>query len=221
MKNQTKRILFILTTIFLTLVPTTFAQTNSVPIMGGKIFMQRGAPNTSNALIETAGFTALSRFSDGGGNSVWDVCSVSSSPAFCKAGTIFGVPNFPTVEIGFCGACNPPQFPNGTFTINGTTYENVYFRGQFQFSQETFPVAPISTAKRKGFVKFRKPFTLAGKLQVCRTASETGCSAENILFDGQINGHGTLTFKAKIVIDEQISPRPFLMRESIEYQFER
>lgn len=216
-----KRLFLILTTIFLTVGSATFAQTTVVPITGGRFFMQRGAQSTSNAQLETANFTALSWLSDNGGNSVWDICSVSSNPSFCKSGTTFSVPSFPTVEIGFCGACSPPQFPHGKFTINGTTYENAYFSGQFQFSQATFIVAPAFLAKRKGFVRFRKPFTMTGNLQVCRTVNEFGCPSENILFNGQITGHGTLTVTTKIVVDQQVSLRPFLIRESIEYQFEQ
>lgn len=211
----------ILTTILLMAGYSAFAQTNAVPITGGRFFMQRGTQSASNAQIETANFTALSWLSDNGGNSVWDVCSISSNPSFCKVGTTFSVPSFPTVEVGFCGACSPPQFPRGTFTINGTTYENAYFSGQFQFSQATFLVAPILLAKRKGFVRFRKAFTMKGNLQVCRTVNEFGCLSENVLFNGQVIGHGTLTVTTKIFVDQQVSLLPFLVRESIEYQFEQ
>ena len=214
-----KRLFLIITILLLTLGSTAFAQTTSVPITGGRFFMQRGTPNSSNARIETSNFTAVSWVSDSPG-SIWDICSISSNPRFCKSGTTFSVPSFPTTGIGFCGACSPPQFPRGTFTINGTTYENAYFKGQFQFSQETFIVSPAFLAKRKGLVRFRKPFTMTGNLQVCRTVNEFGCTDENIIYDGQINGHGTLTVTTKIVVDNQISIRPFLWRESIEYQFE-
>lgn len=216
-----KRLFLILTAILLTVNFPAFAQTNTVPITGGRFFMQRGAQSLSNALIETANFTALSRLSDNAVTSVWDICSSSSNPPFCKAGTTFSVPSFPTVQLGFCGACNPPQFPRGTFTIKGTTYENAYFRGQFQFSQATFLVAPMLLAKRKGLVRFRKPFTMTGDLEVCRTADEFRCPTENILFNGQISGRGTLTVTTKVRVDSQISPRPFLVRESIEYKFEQ
>ena len=216
-----KRLFLILITILLAAGSATFAQTNATPITGGRFFMQRGAQSTSNARLETSNFTALSWLSDNGGNSVWDVCSISSNPSFCKSGTTFSVPSFPTVEVGFCGSCSPPQFPRGTFTMNGTTYENAYFSGQFQFSQATFTVAPAFLAKRKGFVRFRKPFTMTGNLQVCQTVNEFGCSSENILFNGQIIGRGTLTVTTRIAYDQQTSLRPFLIRESIEYQFEQ
>jgi len=219
-----KKLSLIITTILLTVGSSAFAQTNAMPITGGRFFMQRGTQNLSNASIETAIFTAVSRVSDSGngGGSVWDICSITSNPMFCRAGTTFSVPNFPTIELGFCGTCSPAQFPQGTFTINGTTYENAYFRGQFQFSQETFLVAPAFLTKRKGFVRFRKPFTMTGNLQVCRTFNEFGCSNENILFNGQITGHGTLTVTTKVSVYEQVfSLRPFLVRENIEYQFEQ
>lgn len=216
-----KRLFLITVTILLTAGSFVFAQTNPVPITNGRFFMQRGVQDLTNARIETANFTAISWVNDSGGNSVWDICSISSNPPFCLAGTTFSVPSFPGVHVGFCGACSPPQFPRGTFTINGTTYENAYFSGQFQFSQATFLVAPAFLAKRKGFVRFRKPFTMTGNLQVCRTVNDPSCRDENVVFNGQVTGHGTLTVTTKIVVDTQISLRPFLVRESIEYQFEQ
>lgn len=218
-----KRLFLIIITIFLMTGSSTFAQTNIVPITGGRFFMERNTQSISNALIETANFTALSWLTanSGASNAVWDVCSLSSSQGFCKAGQTFNVPNVPYVEIGFCSACSPPQFPRGTFTINGITYENAHFYGQFHFSQAAFLVTPMLLAKRKGFVRLTKTFTMTGNLQVCRTFADPYCSDANTLFDGQITGHGTLTVRAKILYNEQISSRPFLARESIEYQFEQ
>lgn len=214
-----KRIFLILAITLLATCSLTFAQTNPVPITAGRFFMQTGVQDLTNAQIQTPNFSAVSWVRDTE-NSVWNICSISSNPPFCKFGTTFSVPSFPTVEVGFCGACNPPQFPRGTFTINGTTYENAYFSGQFQFSPASFLVAPALLAKRKGFVRFGKPFTMTGNLQVCRTVNDPFCRPEDVVFNGQISGHGTLTVTTKIVVDSQISPHPFLVRESIEYRFE-
>ena len=196
------------------------AQNGAVPITAGRFFVQRGVQSQTNAQFETANFNALSWINgDGSGNSIWDICSGSSNPRFCKAGSTFTVPNFPTMQVGFCGACSPPQFPFGTFTINGTNYTNVYFLGHLDFSQATFLVAPSHLAKRKGHVVFRSPFTVSGFFQACRTGSDF-CTAANVLYEGHIEGHGTMTVTTRIVYETQISPRPFLVGESIEYQFE-
>lgn len=217
-----KHFFLVLAAIILSSSRPTFGQNSFIPITGGRFFMQRGVSDSSNARIETANFTAISRVSDTGANSVFDICSISSNPAFCSVGTTFSVPLFPTVQVGFCGACNPPQFPQGTFTIDGTTYQNAYFNGQFEFSQARFSVLPAQVSKRKGFVRFRQPFTMTGNLQVCRTvaAADSACRSEDVIYNNQIFGHGTLTVKAKIILDSSVSARPFLQRESIEYKFE-
>ncbi|HLM59234.1 MAG TPA: hypothetical protein VK308_00385 [Pyrinomonadaceae bacterium] len=215
-----KQLFLIITIILLTVGSSTFAQTNPVPITGGRFFMQRGVQDLTNARIETSNFTAISWVSDAIGNSVWDICSLSSNPSFCRSGTTFSVPKSPLVDIGFCGACSPPQFPRGSFTINGTTYENAHFEGLFQFSQVEFLVTPMRVAKRKGLVRLSKPFEMKGALRVCRTAFNPHCTPENLIYSGEIIGQGTLTVTGRIIVDSQISPRPFLWRESIEYKFE-
>jgi len=204
---------------FVFLFSNALAQTNPVQITGGRFFMKRGISETNNARIETANFTAVSRVSDDGGNSVWDVCSISSNPQFCRAGTSFSVPTFPTVQLGFCGACSPPQFPAGTFTINGTTYENVFFGGNFTFSTATFFFPRM--VKRNGSWTNTEKFKMDGTFQVCRVANEFGCPPDKILFDGQITGHGTLTVTNSIKVADWTTPQyVFLLRDSIEYQFE-
>ena len=194
-------------------------QQNAAAITGGRFFIERGAPNLQNARLETADFTATSFVLAGNGNG-WDVCTFVSNPQFCLAGTAFNVPSQPIFTVGFCTACNPPQFPRGTFTINGTTYENVFFTGEFRFSQARFTVAPRLLAKRKKLARFRSGFTMTGDFQVCKTADNLSCRPEDVIYSTQISGRGTLTFSAKILVDPQISTRPFLQRESIEYKFE-
>lgn len=201
------------------LAATAAAQTNPVQITGGRFFMKRGVSETNNARLETANFTAVSRVSDDGGNSAWDICSISSNPMFCKAGTFFSVPSYPIVHVGFCGACSPPQFPAGTFTINGTTYENVFFAGHFDFDTATFFFP--RTVRRKGSLTFRDEFKMEGSLQVCRVVNELGCPAGEILFNGQITGHGTLTVTNLVRVADWTTPQYiFLSRDTIEYQFE-
>lgn len=196
------------------------AQEAAVPITGGRFFMERGVQNLSNATIETANFKAVS-WVGASDQSVWNICSSSSNPQFCRVGTSFNVPAFPIVEVGYCGACNPPQFPRGSFIINGRTYQDVYFSGQFQFSTSTFLASQMLLAKRKGLVRFRSPFTMTGSMKVCRTVNDLGCRDEDTIYDGQITGHGTLTVTTKIELgDWEVPYFLFLTRESIDYQFE-
>ncbi len=209
--------LFVASLIVLLISFPTFAQ--SAQVTAGRFFLERGSPNQSNASISGSNFSALSSVSDSG-LSVWNICEVTSSPAFCKAGTSFSVPTNENLDFGVCGACNPPQFALGTFTLNGTTYDNVYFKGKFQFPQVTFAVSPMFLNKRKGIVRFRKPFTMSGNFEVCSSYNELYCPAQNIIYSGPIGGHGTLSVIGEVNIDTTISSLPFLRRKSIEYRFE-
>lgn len=215
------RKLFLLTiAVFLTFSSLTFAQNSSESITGGRFLMENGNQNDFNARIETANFTITS-YVNPNDNSVWNICSVGSNPPFCKVGTTFKVPTFPTVEVGFCPSCSPPQLRRGNFVLNGTTYQDVFFKGQLQFSTARFLVSPFIVAKRRGFARFTKPFTMTGNIQVCTAVNDSGCVPGTTIYNGQISGRGTLRFVAKIQINETVSPRPFLQRETIEYQFER
>lgn len=196
-----------------------FAQTTSVQITSGRFFIKGGAnEEPNNAVLATDNFSAVSFL--GGQYSPWfDICLLT--PAACSFGQTFTVPRYPRVDLGGCiGDCH--QFINGTFTINGTTYQNAYFRGYFDFSQESFLIP--RTVRRKGTVTFRKPFTLTGFLQVCQeTNIDRNCPNDKILFSGTVNGHGTLTVFMGIKISEagRPNPYPYLSQQGFEYQFEQ
>jgi hypothetical protein len=196
-----------------------FAQSDAVQITGGRFFI-KGISNgeeANNAVINTENFSAVSFL--GGRYSPWyDICI--STPTDCGFGKTITVPRYPRVDLGGCvGDCH--QFINGTFTINGVTYQNAYFRGYFDFSQESFLIP--KTVRRKGTTTFRKPFTLSGFLQVCsETNIDRNCPADKILFNGAVNGRGTLTatFIVKTTEIARPYPYPYLFQQSFEYQFE-
>jgi len=196
-----------------------FAQSAPVQITGGRFLIKgsQSGEEPENAVLASDDFTAAGFL--GGQYSPWfDICLLT--PTACSFGKTFTVPRYPRVDLGGCvGDCH--QFINGTFTINGTTYQNAYYRGFFDFSQETFFIHKM--LRRKGTVTFRKPFTLTGRLQVCReTNIDRNCPAEMILFDAPVSGHGTLTVVMNIKTSEAARPfpYPYLSQQSFEYRFE-
>ena len=210
-----KLISSILLTVFF-LFSTAAAQNAPVEITGGRIFIADGEEEPQNARIETANFTASGFL--GGMYSPWnDICKYS--PHKCALGKTFSVIPAPRVNVGGCiGSCY--QFNYGTFTINGTTYHNAYYRGHFNFSQVDFQIPRI--VRRKGFMNFRKPFSMTGHLQVCRESNiDRSCPADKILYEGDFQGGGTLIVTGVIkMFDNGTESYPYLFQKSFEYQFE-
>jgi len=198
-----------------------FVQASPVQITSGRFFIQ-GAANgeePNNAVLATSNFSASSFL--GGQYSPWfDVCRLT--PTDCSFGKTITVPRYSRVDLGGCvGDCH--QFINGTFTINGTTYQNAYYRGYFDFSRESFFIPRMM--RRKGTVTFRKPFTLTGRLEVCQESNiDRACPTDKILFSDTVSGRGTLTVSMKVaVLPEGFRPYPvpYLAQQSFEYQFEQ
>ena len=209
MKKVILSVLF--TVVFL--ASTAAAQTNPVHITGGRFFITGGTQDSQNARIETENFTATGSL--GGFYSPWwNICIDPS----CRLGGSFSI-FAPQIDLGGCiGSCY--QFITGDFTIGGVTYQNVYYRGLFSFPQVTFQIPKI--ARRKGFVRLQQPFTLNGRLQVCRVSNiNQNCPADKILFAGDIKGEGSVTFTGEIrIFDNGTVRTPYLLRKSFDYQFE-
>lgn len=210
------KIIFSILFTFVFLAASVSAQTSSVAITGGRLIITGGSQEEpGNARFETANFTAVGFL--GGQYSPWnDICK--SSPDRCSFGKTFRVPQYPLVYVGGCiGNCY--QFTGGTFTINGTTYQNAYYRGQLSFSQVDFQIP--RTVRRKGLMTFRKPFTMTGHLQVCQeTNIDRDCPANKILYEGDLQGGGTLTATGTIrIFDNGTRSYPYLFQKSFEYQF--
>lgn len=197
-----------------------FAESVPVQITEGRFFIYRtngsypGEPNY-NAIIQTDKFSAASYL--GGTYSPWNEICASLD---CRPGKTFAVPEYPTVNIGGCvGGCSGAQFAFGTFVINGITYERAYFSGSLTFSRETFSIPRM--LKRKGSVRFRKPFTMSGRVKVCSERDyEKDCPADKILFNGNIAGSGNLTVIMQIKAADWLPGNStYLRQQSIEYQF--
>lgn len=210
-----QKIIFTVSFTFIFLFSTALAQTAPIQITGGKMFIQGGAEQPQNARIETANFTATGTL--GGMYSPWnDICRYS--PSSCAFGKTFSVIPYPRIDVGGCvGTC--PQFNYGTFTINGTTYQNAYYRGHFNFSRVDFQIP--RTVRRKGLMTFRKQFSMTGRLQVCQeTNIDRQCPADKVLYEGDFQGGGTLTVTGEIKIyDNGITRYPYFSQKSFEYQF--
>jgi hypothetical protein len=195
-----------------------FAEGVPVQITGGKFHITRG-PNEQrfNAQIETTNFTAASYV--GGLYSPWyEVCGFA--PYDCRSGKSFIVPQNSGMFIGGCiGDCD--QFVSGPFATIGTSYEKAYYRGNLTFSRDKFFIP--KGIKRKGYMYFKKPFTVSGNLQVCQeTNIDRDCPVDKILFDGNINGKGTLTITMEIRIwNDAGFSYPYLFPKSFDYQFEK
>ena len=209
-----KLILSILLTVIF-LFSTAAAQNAPVEITGGSILIdyssEQVAPNTR---IETANFTATGNL--GGLYSPWSsICELPS----CRLGTTFAVIPYPRIDLGGCiGSCY--QFTGGTFIQNGTTYEHAWYKGYFDFSRAEFQIPRF--VRRKGSMRFTKPFSMTGHLQVCKVTNiDRACPADKILFEGEIKGEGILTVSKKIkVYDNGSSSIPYLHRWKFEYQFQ-
>ena len=198
---------------FVFLYSTALAQTDPVQITGGRFLISGGQAESQNARIETANFTAISSL--GGFYSPWyNICLLPD----CRMGTSFSIPGSQIYVGGCVGSCY--QFISGTFTINGVTYQNVYFRGNFNLPQVTFQIPKI--ARRKGLIRLSKPFTMDGRLQVCQVSDiNQNCPADKILFVGDVKGEGTVAVTAEIKIFDNGTARiPYLLRKSFDYQFE-
>ncbi|HVE58055.1 MAG TPA: hypothetical protein VNB22_14585 [Pyrinomonadaceae bacterium] len=204
---------------FFCLSLSVFSQTTTVDITEGRFFItgHYNGEELNNATIKTNVFTATSLI--GGQYSPWyDICITDIFG--CSFGSTFTVPKYSRIDVGGCvGDCH--QFIGGAFTINGITYQNVFYHGYFDFSRESFFIPKMT--RRKGTVVFKKPFTMSGQLRVCQVIDfNAPCPADKILFDGALKGQGTLTvtMTVKNAVGPRPYPVPYLSQQSFEYRFE-
>lgn len=189
------------------------AQTSPVQITGGRFFITGRTPTSTGygtAVMQSSVFTSTSFFTNNSSSAPWDICQDQG----CKPGRSFVVPNS-------WALVSSEQHRHGTFTINGVTYENVFFSRGFSLSRETFSIPRI--ARKKGLITLKKPFKLDGSLLVCRINDfSSGCPPDQILFNDFITGHGTLTITFRIGFNPDVPPRSqvYWKAESFDYRFE-
>jgi hypothetical protein len=190
-------------------------QTDPVHITGGKIFLTNQF-DPANTRFETPNFTVVSYLYLP--LSPWEnVCPFVPQCTLGK--TIIAPSQNSSIDLGGCiGDCN--HFVRGTFTINGNTYQNVYFDGYLNISQVEFYIPRV--AQRKGFLRLKKPFALSGHLQVCEISNiQFSCPADKILYEGDIVGKGNLTLTLEIkMFHTDIRSTTFGWQKSFDYVFE-
>lgn len=213
MQKLTLSILFTFTFLF----STALAQTTPVQITSGKFSVF----GDEVSQIQTPLFTASGSFYEHS-ESVWyHVCSGGS---VCRGGSTFSLPS--STRIGQNIGTHLP-FSSGSFSINGVNYPTAYYYGgrlkftESPFSEELmFTVPKNFNLRRKGVYRITRPFKLLpSNFRVCEVSTiDRGCPADKILFDGQIQGRGTVTITLR---SYNGNPQmPLLIRKSFEYQFE-
>ena len=83
----------------------------------------------------------------------------------------------------------------GSLTVNGTTFDNLFFGGVFQFTAGTVLI-PAGTTN----ISLTSPFTFAGNLAACPL--ELGgpdCTASKQIFSAELVGQGIATLQLRFV----------------------
>ena len=201
--------LFLVMAIFLAAAPIC-AQSDAVQITGGKMFVSRALPQTEPTELISANFTSVGKIIRVPESHWAIVCSYIE----CQPGGTFTSPGgayrtFDLREI----------YSRGNFTINGTTYENVFYSGSFRLDDHTFSIPQI--ARKKGLMFFQAPFKLDGHLLVCKIDTfASGCPADKLVYEGDIYGHGTMRITMRIKFSAVSDLRTFIQPENFVYQFE-
>lgn len=199
---------------------TSMAQSDPITVTGGRL----GVFDNTISTIETPSFSATGAIGEHS-ESVWYwVCHAGVG---CNGGTTFRLPS--STRIGQnIGTALP--FESGDFTIGGQTYQNVFYTGNFFFAEplaeELFITIPrVYNQRRKGTQRIIRPFTLlsTSKITACRVSMLSGpCPADQLLFDGKIQGKGTLviTLRFNNINPDAVHGASRLIRKTFEYYFE-
>ena len=194
----------------LTFALAAFAQTNPVQITGGRIFV---SPTQNSARIETPNFTAVGNV-DWGLTAFGGTCPVLTPG--CQPGTTFLAP-----EGGFFFLGEDYLRRLGSsFTINGATYQDVYFDGASILERVSFSTPKSFAYNKKRLFTLKKPFNYSTRMVVCQVSVYSApCPANQLLFDGNLQGHGTLT----LTLQTRLYPSygTGYQIKSYDYQFEQ
>lgn len=214
-----KKTLFLLTLFVSLAASSALAQTTLVQITGGKLAVFAGG----ESYLETTSFRAASNntFVDYVESRWHPICFPSYFE--CSGGSTFRLPSF--TDIGEDVGHRP--FRTGEFTVNNTTYPAFYF-GAFVFansdSSESLSVSipKFANLRRKGTFRISRPFELLpSRFKVCKVSTmNRACPADQVLFDGSVQGRGTLTITFQYRFYQHLNPQLQLFRKSFVYEFE-
>lgn len=202
MKIRLSALTFIILAIFST---NLFAQTNPVQITGGRIFVFGDRQLSGSVELKSEIFNSIGSIKNSGTFPWTDICRELD----CKPGKEF----YSSGTFDFYDLQN-----RGDFTINGAKY-NAYYSNQLHFSRQAIVIPRI--ARKKGLMFFTIPFEMNGKMSVCQVNDfEKGCPSDKVLFNENVQGHGTLRIILRINFKFFVKLETFLTLENFEYQFE-
>lgn len=103
----------------------------------------------------------------------------------------------------------------GTLTVNGTTFDNLFFAGVFQFTGSPILVPPGVTN-----ISLTAPFVFSGNLAACPL--ETGgpdCTPAKQIFSAQLVGQGFVTLQLRF-LQVTAGGASLYQLDSVTYNFE-
>lgn len=188
-----------------------YAQSKPVQITGGKIFVRRAGTYNEQTQLISPNFTSVGTIVRIEKTNWYVLCSDPS----CQPGTTFTSVGGSNISFDIRDV-----HPRGDFTINGVTHENVFYSGYIQFDRHEFLIP--RTARKKSLMSFQAPFKLNGSLLVCkRDTFASGCPADELIYEGNITGHGTMIIRMRVKYSEVFGQmRTYLNPENFEYRFE-
>lgn len=185
------------------LVTSVFAQSQTVNITDGRMFISVSGNETSRLELNSNVFSSSGNIVRLQTTTWYSNCNYPD----CQPGTTFTTPN----TLNFYD-----MHERGNFTINGVTHENVWYSGSLDFSRENFTIPRI--AKKKGLIFFNGKFQMNGGILVCKTNPfVSSCSPENIIYQGNIAGHGKMIVRLRSRLSSQYH---WFRAENYEYIFE-
>jgi len=176
--------------LFATLTPST-AQADPIVVTSGS--------------LTVSGFFQAPNYSFAGQN--FSVTAHGGDPGFTGPTSCFPcVGGSLNVNSFFAGT----SLGQGTVTINGTTFNNIFIAGTFQFTAASVVVPPPVSA-----ITLTTPFTFSGLMNGC-TVQHLSCTSSDIVFTTQLSGSGIAFVELAFF---QTSSLTFYQFKSVTYVF--
>jgi hypothetical protein len=197
------------------------AQSGPETVTGGRLGVFDGTVST----IETADFSATGSIPEHSESAWYWVCHAGDG---CNGGSTFRLP-FSTGIGQNIGTALP--FESGNVTVGGQTYPNVFYKGNFLFSDPASDELNVLIPRffnqwRKGERRITRPFTLLSnsKITACKVSMLNGpCPDEQVLFSKNLQGKGTVTITLRFNNQnpDMVQGASRFIRKTFEYRFEQ